>query len=133
MYTHTQGRFRIMFLCKVALGATWRVEEAELDTEHIAHNLAAFGRGGPVHSVHGLTVEEVVELYITAIYIYIYIYIYYLYIGRGAQLRGVGRLRQRGGDPVLPDRVQAQLGGGLYYRPLLLRGMKAEGSCARQA
>ena len=58
MYTHTQGRFRIMFLCKVALGATWRVEEAELDTEHIAHNLAAFGRGGPVHSVHGLTVEE---------------------------------------------------------------------------
>ena len=53
--------------------------------------------------------------------------------GRGAQLRGVGRLRQRGGDPVLPDRVQAQLGGGLYYRPLLLRGMKAEGSCARQA
>ena len=79
MYTHTQGRFRIMFLCKVALGATWRVEEAELDTEHIAHNVAAFGRGGPVHSVHGLTVEEVVELYITAIYIYIYIYILFIY------------------------------------------------------
>ena len=53
-----QGRTRIMFLCKVALGAEWKVTEADLREQDIDANVAARGYGGRAHSVTGLTVGD---------------------------------------------------------------------------
>ena len=54
----SQGRTRIMFLCKVALGREWRVADADLRESDIADNIVARGYGGRAHSVTGLTVSD---------------------------------------------------------------------------
>jgi hypothetical protein len=54
----SQGRFRIMFLCKVALGSEWKVPDEDLGEQDVDAHVAARGYGGHAHSVTGLTIAD---------------------------------------------------------------------------